>query len=377
LTTVPGHVVVVGASAAGLATAEALRTKGYDGRLTMVGAEWHPPCNRPPLSKQVLTGAWEPERVLLRDEAALARLDADVRLGRTAVGLSGEGVLLDDDTRLPSDALVIATGVHPRRLPGDDLAGVHTVRTLDDALSLHTALRGRPRVVVVGAGFLGTEIAAAARGMHLDVTLVDPGSAPLRRQVGARMSALVSETHRDHGVRLRMNTGVTGFVPSEGRVTAVALTDGTTHDADVVVVAAGTVPATEWLADSALPIGNGVECDALCRAAPGIYAAGDVASWHNPLFDRRMRVEHRLNATEQGAAVAANLRRRLRGERHRGGSPGLELPTRTARFPHAGRRTRKDHRRGVRRPPPRHHAEMRAPGKMPAASPTRRGGRRP
>jgi NADPH-dependent 2,4-dienoyl-CoA reductase/sulfur reductase-like enzyme len=304
-----GQVVIVGASAAGLSTAEALRAKGYDGKLTLIGEEWHAPYDRPPLSKQVLSGAWEPERVLLRDEKAIARLDAELRLGRTAVGLdiAAREVLLDGEIRLAFDALVIATGVRPRRLPGDALAGVHTLRTLDDALSLHTALRGRPRVVVVGAGFLGSEIAAAARGMNLAVTLVDPMPAPLYRQFGAEIATMVGRLHSDNGVRLRMNTGVAGFVSSAGRVTAVELADGALLEADVVVVAVGATPATEWLATSGLPTRNGVDCVAMCCAAPGIYAAGDVASWHNPLFGRRMRVEHRLNATEQGMAVAANL----------------------------------------------------------------------
>src|SRR5262245_44922062 len=175
------HVVVAGASAAGLATVEALRAKGFDGRVTLVGREWHLPYDRPPLSKQVLSGAWDPERVLLR-----RCLDADVLLGRTAVGLDvgARTVLLNDDRPLGYDTLVIATGVLARRLPGDDLTGVHTVRTLDDALSLNLALRGSPRVAVVGAGFLGCEVAAVARGMGLEVTLV---GAPLQRVFGARV----------------------------------------------------------------------------------------------------------------------------------------------------------------------------------------------
>jgi NADPH-dependent 2,4-dienoyl-CoA reductase/sulfur reductase-like enzyme len=304
---VPGRVAVVGASAAGLSAAEALRAKGFDGELTLAGAEWHLPYDRPPLSKQVLSGVWEPEKVLLRNETAISGLGADLRLGRTAVGLDGRCLLLDDGGRVPFDALVIATGVRPRRLPGADLTGVHAVRTLDDALSLHAALRGRPEVVVVGAGFLGAEVASVARGMGLDVTLVHPHPAPLHRRFGAGIAELIGRTHLDHGVRLRMNTGVARFFSSGDRVTAVELTDGTVLGADVVVVAVGSVPATDWLAGSGVPVRDGVECDALCRAVPGVYAAGDVASWHNPRFGRRMRVEHRLNAAEQGAAVAANI----------------------------------------------------------------------
>ena len=305
----PSRVVVVGASAAGLSAAEALRTKGYDGGLTLVGDERHLPYDRPPLSKQILSGAWQPERVQLRDGEAIGKLGADLLLGRTAVGLdtAERRLVLDVGDRVGFDALVIATGVSPRRLPGDVLAGIHTVRTLDDALSLRTALLKQPRVVVVGAGFLGAEAAAVARGMGLDVTLVDPLPAPMRRQFGDRIGELVGQVHRDHGVALRMGVGVSRFVGAAGRVIAVELADGTVLDADVVVVAVGSTPAVGWLAGSGIPLGDGVECDATCQAAPGIYAAGDVASWYNPHFDARMRVEHRLNATEQGMAVAANL----------------------------------------------------------------------
>jgi 3-phenylpropionate/trans-cinnamate dioxygenase ferredoxin reductase subunit len=309
MTPVPSNITVVGASAAGLSAAEALRTKGYDGRLTLIGDERHLPYDRPPLSKQVLSGAWEPQRVRLRDKQAIGKLGAELLLGRTAVGLdtAGRQVLLDGGDRVGFDALVIATGVSPRRLPGDDLAGIHTMRTLDDALSLRGELLGRPRVVVVGAGFLGAEVAAVARDMGLGVTLVDPLPVPMHRQFGDRIGALIGQMHSDHGVVLRMGVGVSRFVQAAGRVVAVELVDGTVLDADVVVVAVGSTPATGWLADSGLPLGNGVECDATCQAAPGIYAAGDVACWHNPHFGTRMRVEHRLNATEQGMAVAANL----------------------------------------------------------------------
>lgn len=305
----PRRITIVGASAAGLSAAEALRNKGYDGGLTLVGDERHLPYDRPPLSKQVLSGAWEPEKVRLRDENAIGKLNADLLLGRTAVGLdtAGRQVLLDGGDRIGFDALVIATGVRPRRLPGDDLAGIHVVRTLDDALSLRAALLSRPRLVVVGAGFLGAEAAAVARGMGVDVTLVDPLPVPMYRQFGDRIGSLVGQLHSDHGVGLRMGVGVSRFVGAAGQVVAVELADGTVLDADVVVVAVGSVPATEWLAGSGIPVNNGVECDATCNAGPGIYAAGDVASWHNPHFDRRMRVEHRLNASEQGMAVAANL----------------------------------------------------------------------
>jgi NADPH-dependent 2,4-dienoyl-CoA reductase/sulfur reductase-like enzyme len=305
----PNRVLIAGAGAAGLTTAEALRNRGYDGTLTLIGDEQHLPYDRPPLSKQILAGTWEPDRIALRGSDALAKLDADLLLGRSAVGLdmATRQVLLDGGDRLDFDRLVIATGVTPRSLPGADLAGIHLLRSLDDALSLRAHLRARPAVVVVGAGFLGAEVAAVARGMSLDVTLIDPLPVPMYRQFGHRVGELVGQLHADHGVSVRCGTGVRRFLGAAGRVIGVELTDGSTLDADLVVVAVGASPALDWLAGSGLPQGNGIECDTQCQAAPGIYAAGDIASWHNNHFDTRMRLEHRMNATEQAMAVAGNL----------------------------------------------------------------------
>jgi NADPH-dependent 2,4-dienoyl-CoA reductase/sulfur reductase-like enzyme len=305
----PGRIVIVGASAAGLTAAEALRRRGYDGKLTLIGNEPHLPYDRPPLSKQVLAGTWEPGKVLLRDEQALSDLDADLLLGQAATWLdvTGQRVQLADGSSVGYDAVVIATGVTPRLLPGADLAGVQVLRTLDEALSLRAQLLARPRVVVVGAGFLGAEVTAVSREMGLEVTMADPLPVPMQRQFGERIGALIAETHRDHGVVVRCGVGVSKFLAEGGRVTGVELADGSVLDADLVVVAVGAVPATGWLAGSGLPLGNGVECDARCQAGPGIYAAGDVASWPNPHFGVRMRLEHRMNATEQGIAVAGNL----------------------------------------------------------------------
>jgi 3-phenylpropionate/trans-cinnamate dioxygenase ferredoxin reductase subunit len=305
----PNQVVIVGAGAAGLTAAEALRNRGYDGTLTLIGDEQHLPYDRPPLSKQILAGTWEPDRIALRGNDALAKLDADLLFGRCAVGLdlAARRVLLDGGDRIDFDGLVIATGVSPRSLPGADLAGIHLLRSLDDALSLRADLLARPAVVVVGAGFLGAEVAAVARGMGLDVTLVDPLPVPMYRQFGHRVGVLVGRLHADHGVSVRCGAGVRRFLDAAGRVTGVELADGSTLDADLVVVAVGASPALDWLADSGLPQGNGVECDTHCQAGPGIYAAGDIASWHNNHFDTRMRLEHRMNATEQAIAVAGNL----------------------------------------------------------------------
>jgi NADPH-dependent 2,4-dienoyl-CoA reductase/sulfur reductase-like enzyme len=303
------RIVIVGASAAGLSAGEALRRKGYDGKLTLIGDEPHAPYDRPPLSKQILAGTWEPQRAALRSEEQLAGLDADVRLGRAATGLdvTNRQVRLSDGDRIGFDGLVIATGVTPRRLPHCDLAGVYVLRTLDDALALRAALLAGPRVVVVGAGFLGTEVAAAARTMGLEVTLTAPQPVPVRRPFGDRIGALVAELHRDHGTRLRCGVPVRRLSGAGGRVTGMELADGMLLPADVVVMAVGSGPATGWLDGSGLRLEDGVVCDELCQAAPGIYAAGDVASWYNPRFGTRMRLEHRMNATEQAMAVAGNL----------------------------------------------------------------------
>ena len=305
----PRRVVIVGASAAGLTAAEALRRRGYDGTLTLIGDEPHLPYDRPPLSKQILAGSWEPQRIRLRDEQALAGLDADLLLGRTATRLDAAArrVHLDGGDRVDYDALIIATGVRPRTLPGGGLAGMHLLRTLDDALTLRAQLLARPTLAVVGAGFLGAEVAAAARQLGLPVTLVDPLPVPMHRQFGAQVGGLIAQLHRDHGVTVRCGTGVSRFVEAAGRVTAVELTDGSVIDADLVVVAVGAAPATDWLAGSGLPVADGIECDARGRAAPGVWAAGDVAAWENPHFGTRMRLEHRMNATEHGVAAAGSV----------------------------------------------------------------------
>nr|QIZ02035.1 FAD-dependent oxidoreductase [Streptomyces sp. S1D4-11] len=300
---------MVGASAAGLTAAETLRRRGWDDTLTLIGEESRPPYDRPPLSKQILTGAWEPERATLRSLPDLARLRADLRFGQRAVALDvpGRRVRLEGGESIGFDALVIATGVAPRRLPDSDLAGVHVLRALDDAIALRAVLRSGPRVVVVGAGFLGTEVAAAARAMGLTVTVIEPEPVPVRRPFGDRIGALVAEVHGDHGTRLRCGVPVRRLRGVGGRVTGVELGDGTTLPADVVVLALGAAPATGWLEGSGLRLGDGVECDAYCQAAPRIYAAGDVASWPNAHFGTRMRLEHRMNATEQASAAAGNL----------------------------------------------------------------------
>ncbi|MFJ9855217.1 NAD(P)/FAD-dependent oxidoreductase [Streptomyces sp. NPDC101150] len=304
------HIVLVGASAAGLTAADVLRLEGFTGTLTMVGEELRPPYDRPPLSKQLLTGKLEPHKTTLRQDIDLQRLRMNLKLGARATHLdpAARTVTLDDGVRLDYDGLIIATGLRPRHLPfGHDLAGVHVLRTLDEALSLRAQLLSGPRVVVIGAGFLGTEIAATTRGLGLDVALVGVEPTPLAGQLGTKVGGLVAEMHQEHGVRLHMGRGVTGLLGTAGRVCAVELDDGTSLPADLVVVAIGSVPAVDWLADSGLPLGDGVLCDSTCRVAPGIYAAGDVANWPHPLTGARTRLEQRTNATQQAITAARNL----------------------------------------------------------------------
>ncbi|MCF1593489.1 NAD(P)/FAD-dependent oxidoreductase [Streptomyces muensis] len=295
------RIVVVGASAAGLAAAETLRREGYDGTLTLVGDEPHAPYDRPPLSKQILAGEWSTEQLPLRPYADLDALDLDLRLGLAATGLdvTDRTVRLADGSAVPYDGLIVATGVRPRRLPGE---GAHVLRTMDDALALREKLTPGSRLVVVGAGFLGAEAAAVAWRLGCEVTLLEPAPVPLAHAVGTEVGRVLSRAHRDNGVKLR--TGVTVTEVTHG---GVRLADGEVVEADEVLVAVGSLPNTEWLADSGLAVGDGVVCDQYCEAAQGVYAAGDVARWHNPLFGVAMRIEHRTNAAEQGMAAARNL----------------------------------------------------------------------
>ena len=295
------RIVVVGASAAGLAAAETLRREGYTGTLTLVGDEPHLPYDRPPLSKQVLAAEWEPDRVALRTPADLTGLDLDLRLGvaATALDLAAQEVWLSDGAQVSYDRLVIATGVRPRRLPGE---GAHVLRTLDDALTLRERLGPGRKLVVVGAGFLGAEAAAVAWRLGADVTLLEPAPVPLAHAVGEQVGQVLAQAHVDHGVKLRTGVSVTE-VTDEG----VRLRTGEEIEADEVLVAIGSLPNTDWLADSGLSIGDGVVCDEYCEAARNVYAAGDVARWYNPLFETSMRIEHRTNAAEQGMAAARNL----------------------------------------------------------------------
>ena len=311
-------VLIAGASLAGLTAADTLRGAGYDGDLIVVDPSATVPADRPPLSKQVLAGEWGPEKAVHRSAARIPELGLDLRLGVAATALDSatRSVTLSDDTTVTADGIVLAMGAAARRLPGDQPRGVHVLRSLDDCLSLRADLEAGPsRVAVIGAGFIGAEVAATCRGRGLEVTMIEAGPVPLGRVLPGEIGSFITDLHRDHGVDVRLGIGVDGLEtdgPLDGagvstKVTGVRMADGTVVDADVVVVGIGVVPNTGWLEGSGLTLDDGVSCDETCLAAPGIVAAGDVARWPNPRYGEVMRVEQWENAIEQGEYAARRL----------------------------------------------------------------------
>jgi NADPH-dependent 2,4-dienoyl-CoA reductase/sulfur reductase-like enzyme len=316
-------IVVVGGSLAGLRACETLRQEGHTGRITLVGAEQQEPYDRPPLSKKVLSGEWEVDRIRLRKPEEFASLDLTLRFGVKATGLdtAAHTLSLGDGTTLAYDGLVIATGATPRRLPGQPmLDGVTELRTLADSLGLQARIAdGSARVIVIGAGFIGLEVAATARQKGCAVTVLEGGPAPMIRGLGPAMGFAVASAHARHDVEVRCGVQVQSIEGEHGRVTGVRLASGELVPAEVVVVGVGVAPAVDWLDDSGLALRDGVVCDAtLNTGVPGVYAAGDCARWPNLAFeghdDVEMRVEHWTNAAEQGAAAARNLLAVSRGE---------------------------------------------------------------
>ncbi|MFF7475720.1 FAD-dependent oxidoreductase [Streptomyces sp. NPDC008092] len=317
------NIVVVGASLAGLHAARALRDEGYDGRLTVIGDEPQLPYDRPPLSKQLLTGAWSADQVSFDIETDA--LSAEWLTGNAAVALDTRSrrVRLADGHVHPYDGLVIATGAHPRRLSALDMPGVHVVRTLADSMSLAADIAARPsRVAVVGGGFIGAEVAASCRAVGIPVTLIEAAPVLLGRVVGPRMGEVITALHRDHGVDVRLGVSVAAPLGTT-RISGLELSDGSVVHADVVVVAIGVTPATGWLAGSGLTIDDGVLCDETCLAAPGIVAAGDIARWPNLLFGETRRVEHWDNAIRQARHAACRL---LAGDSEAGRVPYQPVP---------------------------------------------------
>lgn len=313
VSTLPASVHIVGASLAGIRAAEALRREGFGGTIALIGDESHLPYDRPPLSKQILAGAWEPDRIALTKPEKFEDLDLDLRLSTRATAFDLGSRLLtttgpEGERQESVDGLLIATGARCRTLPGTHgMAGVHVLRGLDDALALRADFDRNPkRVVVVGAGFIGAEVAATARGREIPVTMVEFLPTPLGRVLGEKMGSVMADVHREHGVDLRTGVGVES-INGDGAVKSVTLSDGSTVEADVVVIGIGVIPNTDWLEGSGLEIDNGVVCDATMLAAPGVVAAGDVARWPNHRFDEVMRVEHWDNAIEQGVHAAKRL----------------------------------------------------------------------
>jgi 3-phenylpropionate/trans-cinnamate dioxygenase ferredoxin reductase subunit len=293
-------VTVVGASLAGLSTVRALREQGFEGRIVVVGEEKHTPYDRPPLSKEFLGGSASEDDISLTgpDDAGL---EVEWRLGRTAIALDtpGHAVVLDDGERLASDAVVLATGARARILPGELPVGVHTLRTLDDARALRADLVPGARLVVIGAGFIGAEVASTAAGLGVEVDVVEVAPVPLGEACG--------RLHAANGVRLHCGVAVSRLVGSQ-RVTGVILEDGRELAADVVVVGIGAAPNVEWLAGSGVTLEDGVATDARgMTGVPGVVAVGDCANSHRAYTGGQIRLEHWTNALQQPAAAAAAL----------------------------------------------------------------------
>ncbi|MEU9227615.1 FAD-dependent oxidoreductase [Streptomyces massasporeus] len=302
-------VAVVGASLAGLSAARSLRKQGYDGRLVVIGDEIHRPYDRPPLSKEFLVGDVGEADLALEPDGE--DLQAEWLLGARAAALdpAPRTVRLTDGRQVRADGVVIATGAAARTLPGmDGLAGVHTLRTLDDARALRDELVRGGRLVVIGGGFIGAEVASTARALGLDVTIVEAAPTPLAGPLGPTMGRIVSSLHADHGVRLWCGVGVKGL-SGETRVDAVLMEDGRNIPADIVVVGVGARPCVEWLAGSGVELDDGVKCGADGRTSvAGVVAVGDCASWYDPRAGAHRRVEHWTGARERpDAAVAALL----------------------------------------------------------------------
>lgn len=302
-------ILIVGASIAGVRTAQSLRKSGFTAPITIVGAEPYLPYDKPPLSKHMILRETDGLPVPLLGAGELDALGVDLRLGLRAVALDpvARVVVTDTGEELGFEILVIATGVTPRTLPGAaGLTGVHTMRTVEDAAAVRAALPAARHVVTIGAGFIGAEFASAARTYGADVTVVESQPVPLTHLLGAEVGGLLGGLHEAGGVTLLTGTQVEGF-EGTGRVTGVTLSGGRTLPADLVVIGIGTSPATDWLTTSGLPVGDGIACDERLRVRgfDDIYAAGDVARWPHPMYGTEMRIEHWTNANEHAEIVAA------------------------------------------------------------------------
>lgn len=307
------RLVVVGASLAGLRAVEAARAAGWDGDITLVGAESHLPYDRPPLSKAFLDSTDDLDPKPFKTEAELTDgLDVNLMLGTPATSLHPQAKTVEVGGGTVSyDSLIVATGAYPRMFAAsDDLDGVHSLRSADDAIAVRAALNRGARTVVIGAGFIGSEVASAARKRGIPATIIERELAPLSRALGKEPGAICTDLHRDAGTHVRLGATIHGLESQDGHVTGVRLDSGEVIDAELVVVGIGVIPATAWLGGAVdlHPADSGILCDAtLATSAQGVWAAGDVAHFPNVMFDDDvMRLEHWTNAAEQGALAAHN-----------------------------------------------------------------------
>ncbi len=308
-----GTFVIVGAGLAGAKAAQTLRAEGFAGRIHLVGDEPDAPYERPPLSKGFLVGTSERESVFVHDHAWYPENEVDLLTGTKVIGLDAarHQVILDGGTSLAFDKLLLATGSSPRLLdvPGADLAGVYYLRRLPESEGLHATLSdGGRRVVIIGGGWIGLEVASAARGFDNDVTVVEPQSTVLKGALGQELGDVFAGLHREHGVRLLLDEGVSALEGTDGRVTTVVTTSGGRLPADVVVVGVGVRPNMQLAEAVGLEVDNGVLVNAALRTShPDIYAAGDIANAFHPLLGRHVRVEHWAHANRSGPAAAKSM----------------------------------------------------------------------
>lgn len=303
--------VIVGGGLAGAKGAEALREEGYDGPIVLIGAEDELPYERPPLSKEYLRGEADREDPRVHGAGWYDDHDVELRLGTRVedIDLAARELVLAGGERLAWERLLLATGAEPRRLPlpGGELAGVHYLRDLQDSDALREAIKGGGRVAVIGAGWIGSEVAASARQLGAEVTVLEAASLPLERVLGSRASEFFADVHRSHGVDLRLGVGVERFV-GDGAVQAVELADGERVECDLVVVGVGVAPRTELAERAGLAIDNGIAVGAnLETSAPGVFAAGDVANAEHPFYGHPLRVEHWANALHQPETAARSM----------------------------------------------------------------------
>jgi len=304
--------VIVGAGLAGAKAAEALREQGFDGRLILIGAETHRPYERPPLSKGYLAGADEREKIFVHPEGWYAEHDVEYRPGRTVTRLDrgAAQVELDDGDLIGYDKVLLCTGSGPRRLPiaGAAADGVHYLRSVDDSDALREVIAKSSRLVMIGAGWIGLEVTAAARQAGVEVTVVETAELPLLRVLGAEVAQVFADLHREHGVNFRFNTSIAQIDTAAGRATGVTLGDGSRIEADAVLVGVGAVPNTALAEAAGLSVDNGVLVDVGLRTEdPNVFAAGDIANAQHPLLRRRIRVEHWANALKQPATAATSM----------------------------------------------------------------------